>query len=156
LARLGNPRTFPFPRSFATDDRLRFSFSGLKTAVLYTLKGQDGLATPSASIGDGLRADLAASFQEAVVDILAIKADQALRTTGLRRLMIGGGVAANGRFRERLAEMVRHRGAELLIPPPELCTDNAALGGIAFAKLAAGDLAPMDIDVTPGLVRQGR
>jgi N6-L-threonylcarbamoyladenine synthase len=154
-AKAGNPKAFAFPRSFLHDDRLAFSFSGLKTAVLYALKGQDA-RTESGPPSPGTVADLAASFQEAVVDILVAKARQALRTTGLRRLGIGGGVAANGRFRERVTAMAAEERVELFIPPMSLCTDNAAMAGIALHKLAAGDVADLEIDVTPGLVRPGR
>jgi N6-L-threonylcarbamoyladenine synthase len=154
-ARSGNPKAYSFPRSFLHDDRLAFSFSGLKTAVLYALKGQDA-RTPSGPPPPSSVADLAASFQEAVVDILVSKTRRALRQTRLRRLGIGGGVAANARVRERLAAMAMEEQVELFIPPLSLCTDNAAMGGIAFAKLARGQVADLDIDVTPGLVRPGR
>ena len=155
VARNGNPKAFDFPRSFLRDERIAFSFSGLKTAVLYALRGQDGSRaqeTPSPE----LVADLAASFQEAVIDVLIGKARQALRLTGLNRLGIGGGVAANGRLRERLNVFPSGEGVELFIPPIHLCTDNAAMGGVAFAKFAAGQIAGLDVDVTPGLVRPGR
>lgn len=155
VAREGNPKAFRFPRSFLRDERVAFSFSGLKTAVLYALKGQDGTIVndpPSPK----LVADLAASFQEAAVDVLVGKTLQVLRSTGLRRLGIGGGVAANGRFREKIGDMARAEGIELFIPPMSLCTDNAAMGGVAFAKLAAGQVAELDVDVTPGLMRPGR
>ena len=154
-AEAGNPRAFAFPRSFLKEERIAFSFSGLKTAVLYTLRGQDGaggLGSPSPQT----ISDLAASFQEAVADVLVGKARQVLRKTGLGRLGIGGGVAANARFREKLRAMADAEGVELFIPPLSLCTDNAAMGGIAFAKLAAGQVADLDIDVKPGLVRPGR
>ena len=154
-AKSGNPKAYSFPRSFLHDDRLAFSFSGLKTAVLYALKGQDGRgenAAPSPQVVS----DLAASFQEAVIDVLVAKARQALKRTGLRRLGIGGGVAANGRFRERIAAMAEREGVESFIPPPALCTDNAAMAGIALLKLADGQVADLDIDVAPGLVRPGR
>ena len=154
-ARDGNPKAFAFPRAFLRDDRLAFSFSGLKTAVLYALKGQDarttGIAPPPLVV-----ADIAASFQEAVVDILVSKASRALDQTGYSRLGVGGGVAVNGRFRAKLDAMAQARGVELFLPPPTLCTDNAAMAGVAFAKLAAGQMASLDIDVTPGLVRPGR
>jgi N6-L-threonylcarbamoyladenine synthase len=151
----GNPRAFAFPRAFLRETRLDFSFSGLKTAVLYALKGQDARceAAPPSGV---LLADLAASFQEAVVDVLVAKARQALEKTGLPRLGLGGGVAANRRLRARLQEVATRDGFELFIPPLSLCTDNAALGGIAFAKLAAGQTVGLEIDVTPGLVRPGR
>jgi N6-L-threonylcarbamoyladenine synthase len=151
----GDPTAFRFPRAFLRDDRLDFSFSGLKTAVLYALKGQHapgGGGPPP----PGLVADLAASFQAATVDVLVAKARQALQRTGRARLGVGGGVAANGLFRSQLAEMAAEEGVELFIPPLALCTDNAALGGVAFAKLAAGQVSDLEIDVQAGLVRPGR
>jgi len=154
-AQSGNPKAHAFPRSFLHDERLDFSFSGLKTAVLYALKGQNARREAGPPPPD-IVADLAASFQEAVVDILISKARQALRQTGLRRLGIGGGVAANGRLREKLAAMASKEQVELFIPPLSLCTDNAAMAGIALLKLASGQAADLDIDVTPGLVRPGR
>lgn len=155
VARDGNPKAFDFPRSFLRDQRIAFSFSGLKTAVLYTLRGQDG-SRASETPSPAQVADLAASFQEAVIDVLIAKSRQALKMTGLNRLGIGGGVAANGRFRERLNVFPSVEGVELFIPPIHLCTDNAAMGGVAFAKIAAGQVAGLDVDVTPGLVRPGR
>lgn len=154
-AHMGNARAFAFPRSFLHDDRPAFSFSGLKTAVLYALRGQNeqrGAVQPSPA----MVADLAASFQEAVVDVLIAKTRQTLENTGLKRLGVGGGVAANTRLRDRLAAMAAERGVELFIPPLSLCTDNAAMAGIALAKLAAGEVAELDIDVSAGLVRPGR
>ena len=154
-ARMGNPRAYVLPRSFLHDDRPVFSFSGLKTAVLYTLRGpneQRGAVQPSPV----MVADLAASFQEAVVDVLVAKTRQTLEKTGLKRLGVGGGVAANTRLRDRLTAMAAERSVELFIPPLSLCTDNAAMAGIALAKLAAGEVAELDIDVTAGLVRPGR
>ena len=140
VARAGDPRAFAFPRSFLHDDRPVFSFSGLKTAVLYALRGPNeerGVVQPSPA----LVADLAASFQEAVIDVLVAKTRQALEKTGLKRLGVGGGVAANTPFRDRIAAMARERGVELFIPPLSLCTDNAAMAGIALAKLAAGEVS---------------
>jgi N6-L-threonylcarbamoyladenine synthase len=90
------------------------------------------------------------------VDVLVAKARQALRRTGLKRLGIGGGVAANALFRERVAAMARSERVEVFIPPMDLCTDNAAMAGVAFAKLAEGQTADLGIDVTPGLVRPGK
>ena len=151
----GNPKAYAFPRSFLKDDRLAFSFSGLKTAVLYALRGQDAQVRVEPP-GAQTVADLAASFQEAVIDVLVAKARQALRQTGLKRLGIGGGVAANKRFRDRLIEAADCDGVELFIPPLSLCTDNAAMAGVAFEKLARGLVADLDIDVTAGLVRPNR
>src|SRR5262249_24955576 len=100
--------------------------------------------------------DLAASFQEAVVDAILAKTRQALLRTGLTRLGIGGGVAANSRLRQKLAEMAAEMGVEIFIPPPALCTDNAAMAAIAVPKLAAGQTADLSVDVTAGLVRPPR
>jgi N6-L-threonylcarbamoyladenine synthase len=154
-ARAGNPAAFQFPRAFLHDERLDFSFSGLKTAVLYALRGQDMRAAPAPRL-PAFVADVAASFQEAVVDVLVAKARQALRRCGLHSLGVGGGVAANARLRERLASMAAAEDVDLFIPPPELCTDNAAMGAIALPKLAAGQVASLDVDVQAGLIRPGR
>jgi N6-L-threonylcarbamoyladenine synthase len=154
-ARVGNPSAYAFPRSYLHDERPSFSFSGLKTAVLYALRGQDARGS-SGPPSPEVVADLAASFQEAVVDVLVGKARQALERTGFRRLGLGGGVAANGRLRDRVAAMADALGVELFIPPLALCTDNAAMAGIALPKLAAGLVAELDLDVTPGLVRPSR
>ena len=96
-ASAGNPKAYTFPRSFLHQDRLDFSFSGLKTAVLYAVHGQGVAQGPPPPSGSN-RADLAASFQQAVVDVLVAKARQAMRRLGLPRLAVGGGVAANSCF----------------------------------------------------------
>ncbi len=111
LARDGDPEAFDFPRS--APGELDFSFSGLKTSLLYRLRDE-----PDAS-----RADLAASYQRAIVDALTARTRAALELTGLERLAIGGGVAANSELREA----VRGLGVEVHVPPVELCTDNAAM-----------------------------
>src|SRR5207245_11163852 len=95
------------------------------------------------------RADLAASFQEAVVDVLVRKARQAPRQSGLRRLAVGGGVAANRALRAALQEMIGEEGGELFIPPLPLCTDNAAMAAIAVEKCKAQQWAPLDLDALP-------
>ncbi|MEE3219671.1 MAG: tRNA (adenosine(37)-N6)-threonylcarbamoyltransferase complex transferase subunit TsaD, partial [Planctomycetota bacterium] len=96
---------------------------------------------------------LAASFQEAVVDCLVGKAFLALQTTESTRLCIGGGVACNTRLREKLTAESQRLGVDLLIPPLKLCTDNAAMGAIAIEQLRLGNIAELDLDVRPGLVR---
>ena len=98
-------------------------------------------------------ADLAASFQEAVVDCLVSKTLLAAERTGLRVLCVGGGVAANARLRARLDEETRKRDIALHIPPLRLCTDNAVMGAIAVERLKAGLVEMLDLDVYPGLVR---
>jgi N6-L-threonylcarbamoyladenine synthase len=147
-AAAGNPEAFRFPRSFLHEDRLDFSFSGLKTAVLYAVGGQ-GNARPAPPPPGPFRADIAASFQQAVVDVLVGKARQALERTGHRRLAVGGGVAANGPLRAALETMTAALGAELFIPPLALCTDNAAMAAVAVEKWRRGDFAALDLDAVP-------
>jgi N6-L-threonylcarbamoyladenine synthase len=144
----GNPEAFRFPRSFLHDERLDFSFSGLKTAVLYAFAGQDNPRPAPPGPGQ-LRSDLAASFQAAVVEVLVAKCRQALRHTGLKRLAVGGGVAANKCFRAALEEMTRLEGVELIIPPLVLCTDNAAMAALAVEKWRRKEWAPLDLDAVP-------
>jgi N6-L-threonylcarbamoyladenine synthase len=147
-AAAGNPAAYRFPRSFLHEDRLDFSFSGLKTAVMYTIHGQNvarGTAPPPGPV----RADVAASFQQAVAEVLVAKAQQALRRTGLKRLAVGGGVAANATLRAALARMTAEEGAELFIPPLSLCTDNAAMAAIAIEKWRQQKWAPLDLDAIP-------
>lgn len=153
-AQAGNPTAFQFPRSFLHEPtRLAFSFSGLKTAVRYAIAGP-GKPRPEASeLEPQFVADLAASFQAAVVDSLVDKALRAVETTGLRTLCVGGGVAANRLLRQRLMEETSTRGVELHIAPPELCTDNAVMGAVAFERLRAGLTESLDLDAQPGLVR---
>jgi N6-L-threonylcarbamoyladenine synthase len=147
----GNPDAYRFPRSFLKDDRLDFSFSGLKTAVLYTVCGQD-LSRAATALTDEQRANLAASFQQAVVDVLVEKSRQALHRTGLNRLAVGGGVAANRSLRAALERMASEEGAELFIPPMKLCTDNAAMAAVAIEKWRRQQWAPADLDAVPAYV----
>lgn len=148
-ARAGDPQAYQFPRAFLSEDHFDFSFSGLKTAVCYTVfgKGRTHGEPPTGK----RRADLAASFQQAVVDVLVEKCRRALRTTGLRRLAVGGGVAANSVLRNALVQMTQDERCELMIPPMELCTDNAAMAALAVDKWRAGQLAPLDLDAVPYL-----
>lgn len=153
-AEQGNPEAYRFPRSFLDDpERLDFSFSGLKTAVRYAIcppgQGEPG----QVRLEPQQVADLAASFQQAVVDCLVGKAMQAVEQTGMKRLCVGGGVAANALLRQRLAEAAQQRGIRLHIAPLSLCTDNAVMGAIALERLRAGLVEPLDLDVIPGVVR---
>jgi N6-L-threonylcarbamoyladenine synthase len=137
LAAEGDPRAFAFPTASRVAG-LDFSFAGLKTALLYRVRdlGEREAARR--------RADLAASYQHAIVEALAVRVERALTQTGLRRLAIGGGVAANGRLRERMGSL----GIEIDVPPRELCTDNAAM--IASAARFVESLAYpryLDLDV---------
>ena len=154
LAESGNPESISLPRPLLKQPRLEFSFSGLKTAVMYQAFGNPGSKQPVPEFTPQRKADLAASFQEAVVDVLVGKCEQALRTTGHRTLCVGGGVACNRPFRERLISMTETRGYRLELASPDYCTDNAAMGAIAWTLLKAGRTADLDLDVTPGLVRK--
>ncbi len=119
LAREGDPEVFGFPRPLPGDG-LDFSFSGLKTSLLYRVRDLGEAAARA-------RADLAASYQAAVVDVLVARALSALEQQRLTSLAVGGGVAANSRLRARLAEACADRGIDLWIPDMALCTDNAAM-----------------------------
>jgi N6-L-threonylcarbamoyladenine synthase len=116
LAHDGDPRAFAFPIARNVEG-LDFSFAGVKTSLLYRVRDLGG------DVARERAADLAAGFQHAIVEALALRCEQALEQTGLDRLAIGGGVAANGPLRARLGEL----GVTLGIPPRELCTDNAAM-----------------------------
>lgn len=142
-AQRGNPRAFQFPRAFLHEERLDFSFSGLKTAVRYLIRDLSGGTN---KLSPEQSADVAASFQQAVVDVLVGKCRQALRRSGYRRLAVGGGVAANTHLRAALAEMATEERTELVIPPLSLCTDNAAMAAQAVEKWRAGLFAPLDLD----------
>jgi N6-L-threonylcarbamoyladenine synthase len=144
----GNPKAHQFPRSFLKEARLDFSFSGLKTAVLYAVQRQDK-SRPASSLTKQQRADVAASFQQAAVDVLVEKARQALRLIGLKRLAVGGGVAANRCLRSALQQMCAEEGTELFVPPLNLCTDNAAMAAVAIEKWRRQEWAPADLDAIP-------
>lgn len=131
LAERGQPGVFRFARPMTDRPGLEFSFSGLKTAVLNQLK---------ADFDDQAKADLARAFEEAVTDTLAIKCERALDATGLRSLIVAGGVGANRRLRARLKAATEARGASLHFPRPAFCTDNAAMIAYAgWARLSAGE-----------------
>jgi N6-L-threonylcarbamoyladenine synthase len=144
----GNPKAYAFPRALWEDKRLDFSFSGLKTAVRYALYGP-GAARGTPPPAGTLRADVAASFQEAVVDVLVEKSRRALRQTQLPRLAVGGGVAANRSLRHALEALTAAEKAELFIPPRDLCTDNAAMAALAVEKYQQSQWAPLDLDAEP-------
>jgi N6-L-threonylcarbamoyladenine synthase len=123
LAREGDPEAFDFPR--AAPGELDFSFSGLKTALLYRIRD---LGEEQA---ERRRADLAASYQSAIAAALSARVAQGIGRERMQRLAIGGGVAANSGLRARLTELCGHLGVQLWAPPPSLCTDNAAMIGAA-------------------------
>jgi N6-L-threonylcarbamoyladenine synthase len=156
-ARGGDPRAFDFPRAFLGDaDRLDFSFSGLKTAVRYQLVGPGKMEFDDLRLSRQQVADLAASFQEAVVDALVGKAFQAIRKTDMKTLCVGGGVGANARLREKLQAKAEEERVRLIIAPLELCTDNAVMGAIALERYRAGQFESLELDAYPGVIRRVR
>lgn len=145
LARTGDRDAFPFPRGMTgpRDAPYAFSFSGLKTAVARYVEAHP----------DAHRADIAASFQEAVADVLTAKAVRAATETGVSTLLIAGGVAANSRLRELAEQRCAAAGLTLRIPRPRLCTDNGAMIASFAAHLLAAGAAPSPLNVAtdPGL-----
>ena len=145
-ARGGDPGAVAFPRALLESGNLNFSFSGLKTAVLYYAQSLDPAE------GVARLPDIAASFQMAVIDTLFIKSRRALEAFGCRTLVLAGGVMRNGPLREIFSSRCRELGIALAIPAPELCTDNAAM--IAQAgrqRLLAGERSDFTLDVAPNL-----
>lgn len=147
LAERGNPQRFKFPRPMTDRPGLDFSFSGLKTYTLNTIaehRGDDVLPD------DQTMADIAWAFQEAVVDTLAIKCRRALEQTGLKTLIIAGGVSANSRLREKLSASLAKVGGKVFYARHEFCTDNGAM--IAYAgcrRLMAGQREGLSISALP-------
>ena len=149
LAATGDPTAIEFPRGMTgpRDARHDFSFSGLKTAVARRIEAAE-------RDGEHLDvADVAASFQEAVADVLTMKAVRACTDLGVDTLLIGGGVAANSRLRELAAQRCADAGITLRVPRPRLCTDNGAMVvGVAAALLAGGmEPSPLTVAADPGL-----
>jgi len=145
LAREGDRNAIVFPRGMTgpRDDRYAFSFSGLKTAVARYVE-----SNPDAS-----QADVAAGFQEAVADVLTLKAVRAAKELNVSTLLIAGGVAANSRLRELAQERCAANGLTLRIPRPRLCTDNGAMIASFAAHLIAAGAPPSPLDAAsdPGL-----
>jgi N6-L-threonylcarbamoyladenine synthase len=150
----GNPRAVRFPRPLIDSRQLDFSFSGLKTALLYEIQGTSHGRLKSVALEPSRVADLAASYQEAIVDVLVEKCRKAVARSGRQMLLVGGGVAANRRLRDRLAELAAGQSIEVVLAPPELCTDNAAMAAMAWELLERGDAAPLDLDVSPRPIRK--
>ena len=148
-ARGGDPSALDLPRPLRNDPSDDFSFSGLKTAVLYRIKGQ-GKRRRDPDAGPYDVADVAAAVQEAIADVLSFKAVRATTRRGRRRLVLGGGVAANTRLRELATARAREAGLEIFVPPRSLCTDNAAMVAVRGAELLAeGVRDGFDLDALP-------
>ena len=150
LARQGDPTAIAFPRAMLHDDGYDVSLSGLKTAVIRYLRRLEAAGT------EPDLADVAASFQEAIVDVQVIKTLRAARDEGLERVVLAGGVAANTRLRARFAEACEREGLRLVVPSIPLCTDNGAMVAASGSNLlAAGHVAGLELGVDPNLPLAG-
>jgi tRNA N6-adenosine threonylcarbamoyltransferase len=146
LAMKGNPEAVRFPRAMAGSGDYDFSLSGLKTAVIRHVRqeGRAGKETPLE--------DLAASFQEAVVEVQVQKTMAAAEAKGVEAVLLGGGVVANSRLRQLMAEEADRRGLRLLYPSEKLCTDNGAMiAAVGHFRLARGERSSLDVGAEPGL-----
>jgi tRNA N6-adenosine threonylcarbamoyltransferase len=139
----GDRSAIDFPRGLSgrEDPPFAFSFSGLKTAVARWVEARERAGEPVPV------ADVAASFQEAVVDVLTAKAVRAATESGIDQLLLGGGVAANSRLRTLAAERCERAGIRLRVPRPALCTDNGAMVAALGAQLVAHGAAPSELDI---------
>jgi N6-L-threonylcarbamoyladenine synthase len=142
LAEQGDPTRFDLPRPMLHSGDLDFSFSGLKTAVLTRVKA----AERAGGLDEAARADLAAATQAAIIDVLAAKAIRALKQTGLKRLVVAGGVGANSLLRAQLARELQPLKAQAYFPPLALCTDNGAMIAFAAAERVKNHLAALEPD----------
>jgi N6-L-threonylcarbamoyladenine synthase len=150
LAREGDASAVAFPRTMLGEDSLDFSFSGVKTAVLYHVHGH--ARTSGGLEGRSRRelADIAASFQQSVIDVLVDKTMRAVQRTSVRTVVLGGGVAANRGLREALATRCAKRDLSFHAARPEYCTDNAAMiAALGYHLLARGEVADLDLDAHP-------
>ena len=146
LAKEGNPHAISFPRTYLEEGSYDFSFSGLKSAVLNYLNGMKMKAEP---INE---ADVAASFQEAVIEVLSAKLIRACKEHGLKQAAIAGGVSANSALRERLENKKKKEEIDFYYPPLELCTDNAAMiGSAGYYEYINGYTSSLDLNAKPGL-----
>lgn len=169
LAQRGNDRAHDFPVSRLGEGSLDFSFSGLKTSVLYTLRGQPSTGADGqrrwerdpAGLSDGQRADVCASFQRACSRAIVMKIERALDLVGgpgggpgsgggCRSIIVGGGVSANSRLRKDIGALGAARGLRVVLPKMAYCLDNAAMiAGLGFARLAAGERDELTLAASP-------
>ena len=149
-AEKGNPKAIQFPRSMLDRDSLDFSFSGIKTAVLYHCRGQDMKGEDKVgSMSEQEIADIAASFQTAVVDVLIKKTERAVERIGAKTVLLGGGVAANNELRKRLQKLCETAvpAKKLLVAPKQYCTDNAVMvASLAYYKYKAKLFADLSLE----------
>ena len=151
ISKKGSGKAILFPRSYLKKDSLDFSFSGVKTAVLYHCLGQDSKNTGEMpELKDREIADLTASFQEAVVDVLVNKTIFAATKFSARSIILGGGVACNSRLRQRLADAAKQRDIPLYYPSKKLCMDNAAMvAGLAYHKYDEEAFSGLEVEAMP-------
>lgn len=143
------PRYSPKRKPGADERPVGFSFSGLKTAVLYHLRGGDALQPTPAPEDIADRADVAASFEEAVVDSLVTQTLRAARQRGVRQVLVAGGVACNRRLREVMADRAAEEDIRAFFPSPAYCTDNAVMiAGLGWRRFEAGLTAGLDVDAS--------
>ena len=140
LAQQGDAAAFDLPRPMLHSADLDFSFSGLKTAVLTRLKALEG---QQGGLTESQRANLAASTEAAIVDVLGGKAIKAMKRSGLKRLVVAGGVGANRLLRQRLVDEMKKLGGEVFFPPLDLCTDNGAMIAFAAARRVQAGLVDL-------------
>jgi N6-L-threonylcarbamoyladenine synthase len=147
-AEKGNRKAIRFPRTLLEPRSLDFSFSGIKTSVLYHVKGQD--CRRDAPLLEGISVpDVAASFETAVVDVLIEKLRRALGREGLNRAILGGGVAANRYLRSRLTDLAEKEGLDIRFPDLALCTDNGAMiAGLGSMLLADGEVQELSLEAS--------
>lgn len=152
LAEKGNPERFHFPRPMTDRPGLDFSFSGLKTFAantLHALVKEENVAAPT-QLSEQARADVARAFQDAVIDTILIKCRRALKQTGLKRLVIAGGVSANKPLRHALGEFMHKIGGEVFYPAPQFCTDNGAMiAYVGFLRLKNAKNSDLALQVKP-------
>ncbi|MBU3934178.1 MAG: tRNA (adenosine(37)-N6)-threonylcarbamoyltransferase complex transferase subunit TsaD [Candidatus Omnitrophica bacterium] len=152
MAKCGRPDKIRFPRSCLEENSLDFSFSGLKTAVLYYVRDSFGRRASKKSIRNTKIADVAASFQEAAVDTLAEKAIKACLLKGVKNFVAGGGVVANRRLREVLRRRLNRRGIDTYFPKFGLCQDNAAMvAGLGYQQYLRGIVSNLNLEAQPNL-----
>ncbi len=144
----GDAQRYAFKRPMLGPDSLDFSFSGMKTALLYKLKGPGGKRQDATLEEASDRTAMAASFEQAVMDTLVRKCLRASAVTGIPRLLIGGGVARNRRLRLMMERACARPGVVATFAPPDFCTDNAVMvAGLGWARLEAGEVADLGMDV---------
>ena len=149
LASKGNPHLVEFPRSFLDGNNFNFSFSGVKTAVLYWLRDQKN---GHRSLDEQTRADICASFQAAVIDVLVEKTIRAAHQFGVQDIAVAGGVSANSELRKQMHRQCQEENFRLFIPAFEYCTDNAAMiAMVGWMKLQRGMRSSYDLNAVPNL-----